>query len=409
MYFRYSLFCHTRVLLGLFQRRSLANGAKRMTRLSNFEVDGKSTAGYLAGVSLHSHTNRSKESLHFISKFTEKHPVLHWLLEREAGKSTVPVDLARAYWTPPLPPKAAFEVEHNQIESMLDLKGLVSLTDHDTIEAPSLLRMLVDTWDVPLSLEWSVPFAGTIFHLGIHNLPSSLAPDILSDLRAYTLTPCYSRLAPLLAMLNENPDVLVVFNHPLWDLCGLGGLRHRGVLNQFLCSHAKFVHAFEINATRRRIENEGVIALSGSWDKVLVSGGDRHGCEPSGALNLTRSQSFCEFVREVREENRSHVLIMPQYNEPLILRTLQAVLDVIREYPEFAPESCNWDDRIFHPYKQNELPISALWKAPPAYIERIFCVMRLLERGPVRRALLQIFSGQAELHLAAETLQEATL
>ncbi len=147
-----------------------------MTRLSNFGVDGKSTAGYLAGVSLHSHTNRSKESLHFISKFTEKHPVLHWLLEREAGKSTVPVDLARAYWTPPLPPKAAFEVEHNQVESMLDLKGLVSLTDHDTIEAPSLLRMLVDTWDVPLSLEWSVPFAGTIFHLGIHNLPFLSSP-----------------------------------------------------------------------------------------------------------------------------------------------------------------------------------------------------------------------------------------
>jgi hypothetical protein len=35
-------------------------------------------------------------------------------------RSTIPVDLVKAYWTPPLHPKAAFEVERNQIEVVVE-------------------------------------------------------------------------------------------------------------------------------------------------------------------------------------------------------------------------------------------------------------------------------------------------
>ena len=166
-----------------------------------------------------------------------------------------------------------------------------------------------------------------------------------------------------------------------------------------------------LNATRSRIENNGVIELAGRWRRLLISGGDRHGCEPSGALNLTRAESFCEFVHEIRAEQRSHVLIMPQYDEPLSLRMRQAVLDVIRKYPEYAPGRCRWDDRVFHSHQTTDIeqPIPALWKAPPAYIERIFLVMRLLQNASVRGALRQICRNKVDLHLPSDSAYEAVL
>jgi hypothetical protein len=336
---------------------------------------------------------------------------LHWALQRQALRSTIPVDLVKAYWTPPLHPKAAFEVERNQIEVVLGLLGLVSLTDHDTIEAPALLRTFGETKECPLSLEWSVPFGEVVFHLGIHNLPSCRAQQIVGDLAAYTKAPSGPHLSELLAMLDQCPEVLIIFNHPLWDLGGIGQQRYREILDQFLSRNVGFLHAFEVNATRSRIENNGVIALAARWRRLLISGGDRHGCEPSGALNLTHAETFGEFVHEIRAEQCSHVVIMPQYDDPLSLRIMQAVLDVIREYPEYAPGCRRWDDRVFHPQQTSdtEQPISALWKAPPAYIEQMFFVLRLLENALVRGAFRQICRNQVDLHLPSNGVYEAVL
>jgi hypothetical protein len=365
---------------------------------------------YRSAVSLHSHTNHSKESLRFILEFTQKRPLLRWALERQSRRSTVPVDWVRAYWTPPLIPKLAFEVERNQIEKVLALAALVSLTDHDSISAPTLLRVVGDTSQIPLALEWSVPFEGAVFHLGVHNLPSSRAQAIVADLGTYTRQQSSVHLSEVLAMLHELPEVLLIFNHPLWDLSGIGRQRYAQVLGRFLQCNVRFLHAFELNATRSRSENKGVIELAGLWRRLLISGGDRHGCEPSGALNLTRAESFSEFVHEIRVEQRSNVLFMPQYAEPLGIRTTQAVLDVIRDYPGYSPGCRRWDDRVFHPDKSaaREQPISALWKAPPAFIERIFSVMRVLENATVRRALGQILRDEVSFELPSDGLFEAT-
>jgi hypothetical protein len=366
---------------------------------------------YKSAVSLHSHTNHSKESLRFIPEFTRNHPILRWALEREALRSTIPIVLDKAYWTPPLHPKAAFDIERNQIEAVLGLLGLVSLTDHDTLAAPALLRTVTETKECPLSLEWSVPFGGVILHLGIHNLPSCRAQQMAADLAAYTKTPSHPHLSELLAMLHQCAEVLIIFNHPLWDLGGVGQHRYGEILDQFLCRNVAFIHGFEINATRSPIENNRVIALADRWRRLLVSGGDRHGCEPSGALNLTHAETFSEFVHEIRFEQSSHVLIMPQYDEPLSLRILLTVLDVIREYPEYAPGCRRWDDRVFHPHQtpDTEQPISALWKAPPAYIEQIFFVMRLLENTFVRSAFRQICRNEVDLQFPSDGVYEAVL
>ena len=85
--------------------------------------------------------------------------MLHEALEKQCRKSRIPVDFARAYWTPPLSPKLAYETEKDQIENTVGLKSLISLTDHDTIEAPLLLRTARETAQTPISLEWSVPYA----------------------------------------------------------------------------------------------------------------------------------------------------------------------------------------------------------------------------------------------------------
>ena len=363
---------------------------------------------YRTAVSLHSHTNQSKESLLFIPAFADKWPLLRWALKEQCKKSVRPVDFSQAYWTPPLTPKLAFEVESNQIEVDLELMSLVSLTDHDNIGAPGALRRLPDPVRIPFAVEWSVPFEGAIFHLGVHNLPESQADSIMGEMAEYTRSPSPPRLIELLAALHESPEVLIVFNHPLWDQHGLGQSTFRNILDRFLKCYVGFFHAFELNAMRPWIENKAVIALGAVWQRPLISGGDRHGCEPSGALNLTCATSFSDFVDEIRLEQRSHIVFMPQYAELLGIRCMQTVIDVIRDYPEHPVGSRRWDERVFHMDFQAGLhrPLSALWKAPPAYLGRIFSVFRMVENASVRHALNFTFRGKSELHQAPEVPYE---
>ena len=363
---------------------------------------------YRTAVSLHSHTNHSKESLLFIPEFAEKWPLLNWALREQCKKSLRPVDFSQAYWTPPLTPKLAFEVESNQIEIDLELMSLVSLTDHDSIGAPSALHQLPDPVQVPFAVEWSVPFEGAVFHLGIHNLPERQAHLIMDDLAAYTRNPSAPRLIELLAALHELPEVLIVFNHPLWDQHCLGQATFRNNLDRFLKSYVEFFHAFELNAMRDWAENRGVIDLAAIWQRPLISGGDRHGCEPSGSLNLTCATSFSEFVNEIRLEQISHIVFMPQYAEALGIRFLQTVIDTIRDYPGHPAGSRRWDERVFHMDFQMgyHRPLSTLWKAPPKFLGRIFSIFRMVENASVRHALNFTFRGKSEVHRAVHVPRE---
>ena len=335
--------------------------------------------------------------------------MLHAALEKQCKRSTIPVDFTKAFWTPPLTPMRAYETEKDQVEKVLGLGSLVSLTDHDTIEAPLQLRTVSETSQIPLALEWSVPFRGTTFHIGVHNLPPASAQSIVVELNECTRNPVERRIAELLAMLDQIPDVLVVFNHPLWNQSCTGKARDAEILHEFLRQTAKFLHAFEFNATRSTKENKRVIQLAERWNRPLVSGGDRHGCEPSGTLNLTRSETFPEFVDEIRRGQRSHMLLMPQYAEPAVIRTIRTLLDVIREYPEYPDGSRRWDNRIYHPDAVGgaDRPISALWKAPPAYVDRTFACIRILENEAVQRVLRRMFRGGVSSYAPSQVFPEA--
>ncbi len=350
-------------------------------------------SAYSTGVSLHSHTNHSKEGVYFILEFAARYSFLRRALaaeDRHAAREgkTARLDFVKAYWTPPLPPLAAFELEKDQIESRLGLDALVSITDHDNIEAPMLLRVVPEARRIPVSVEWTAPFKDATFHLGVHNLPSGSAETIMERLRQYTLQPEDHSLTELLQMLQENRDVLVVLNHPLWDLTGIGPEQQLRALKAFLCEHGENIHALELSGIRSWEENQAVLHLSEACNQVVISGGDRHGCEPNATLNLTDAGSFPEFVHQIRRERRSHILFMPQYAEPYTLRVLQTLLDVIREYPDYSNGSRHWDERVFHPDRNGNIrPLAALWVRPPFYVRHFFALVRLLEVAPVKWAM----------------------
>jgi len=139
----------------------------------------------------------------------------------------------------------------------------------------------------------------------------------------------------ILAALHALPNVLIVFNHPMWDLYLIGADKAVQRVQDFLGANHEFMHAFELNGLRPWEEKPQRQALAQQWNKLLISGGDRHGLEPNATLNLSQPRALQSSIHEVRYEDRSHVLFMPQYAQPWKHRILQSTLDAIRDYPDF--------------------------------------------------------------------------
>ena len=368
--------------------------------------DKKTSQGFRTGVSLHSHTNQSHETLDFLANLGNQYPMIRPLLTRLEQRSErmhgVRVNYAASYWTPPMTPKLAFDLETRQIEK-LDLKPMVSITDHDTINAPMLLRTVPSARQIPVSVEWTAPYGEQSFHLGVHNLPSAKANEWMATLADYTATPNDTRLTEILRALDEEPNVLVVFNHPLWDLYLIGKQRHEFLVNQFLLVNGNFLHALELNGLRNWDENRAVRRLADQWNMLLISGGDRHGVEPNANLNLSNASSFTEFVHEIRREKKSDMLFMPQYAEPWKHRLLKSTIDAIRHYPEFPLGSRTWDERVYHPDLNGVIrPLSELWPngyAPHA-MSWLLGMVQLLGAAPLSGGLRLAWSESRQLRLA---------
>ena len=378
-----------------------------MTSISYLWRDPKAARSYRTGVSLHSHTNQSLETLEFVASWSAQYalarPFMRSLEKRSLDRHGIRIDWHRSYWTPPLTPKLAFDLESGQIEK-LDLAPLVSITDHDNIHAPLLLRSVPSARHIPISVEWTAPYAGRqAFHIGIHNLPSATAAQWIETLNQYTANPSDARLTEILAEVSSQPNVLVVFNHPMWDLYMIGREKHNFLVNEFLLKNGNYFHALELNGLRNWHENRATRKLAEQWNMLLIAGGDRHGVEPNANINLTNATSFTEFVHEIRYERRSEVLFLPQYTEPWKHRILQSTIDAIRDYPEFPEGSRHWDDRAFHPDANGEIrPLSAIWpkgRAPRA-IQGIIAMARALGRRPISSSLRYAWNDSDELQFA---------
>src|SRR5262249_15253912 len=88
-------------------------------------------AGTRAAVSLHSHSEHSRESLAFFPDVLGGLPVVGRLLERGAAaydrEHGRPLNFADWYWRPPLSAAAVVASERTHLERRFDLSALVSL------------------------------------------------------------------------------------------------------------------------------------------------------------------------------------------------------------------------------------------------------------------------------------------
>ncbi len=341
-------------------------------RISTNWKQPAAASAYSTGVSLHSHTSFSEESLKFIHAMGVALPFMlkltHYYEAKAMKNHGLKLDFDRANWRPPLQPRMAYDVEANQI-AKLGLMPLVSITDHDTIDATLVLRTVPSTRHIPMSVEWSAPYGRTTFHLGIHNLPSADGAEWMSRMQAFTIkterdgtTPATD--AELLSMLHEMsscPQILIVFNHPLWDLHQVGAV-HVAEVKRFIAEIGTSIHAIELNGLRHSAENHEAALLAQHTGHLVISGGDRHGLEPNANINLSCATNFTDFVEEVRVERQSHVLFMDQYRNRWEQRILQSTLNAITDFPQFMPGWQRWDERAFHPDRDGVMrSFAELW------------------------------------------------
>lgn len=343
----------------------------RQTKLHILTESSKDLSGRArSGVSLHCHTELSKELLEFVPHYADKLPVIShfWRKERAnwIARTGKDMDFSTGFWSPPMPPESVFEAERRQIEEA-GLNPIVSLTDHDCIEANKGINKTVDNSVAPISMEWTVPFEYGFFHVGVHNLPENRADEIAKTLLAFTFDEeerSKKSLDELFAMLNELHGVLIVLNHPLWDIELVGETRHRQLLTQFLREHGRWLHALEVNGFRSWSENKAVIEMAEACGLPIVTGGDRHGCQPNTVVNLTNASTFGEFAEEVRHDKHTEIVLMPEYRQPLHSRQLQSFSEILGHYPDFREGRRRWFDRVHFDIGDGHGPrqLSVHWK-----------------------------------------------
>ena len=359
---------------------------------------------FRTGVSLHSHTLYSRETLGFIYPLARRTACIQWVLKQGEAQYRVrhagALDLRRAWWTPPCAPYDAWLLERDQIEQRLQLNALVSLTDHDSIEAPLGLRALESCRHLPVSVEWTVPCGGTFFHLGLHNLPADTAPQIFDELQRLIAAHKTSYLMQVLERLSRNPETLIVFNHPCWDEKGIGPERHAEIAAYFLSRYGQFIHALELNGLRPWRENRRVLQMANALGKPIVSGGDRHALEANTILDLSSAATFSGYVEEVRS-GWTNVLVTNQYREPFALRILRSLEEILADYEHHGRGWRQWSDRVFYRCDDGVVrSVGELFsRGVPAAIQIFVKGVGLIRQWGVQRTFRVIMPRQQEFAL----------
>ena len=357
---------------------------------------------FSTAVSLHSHTMHSKESMTFVERLTKKSAWFSAFIDKQLRRysetpeqASLAVEVRRMWWTSPLSANQAFQVEKQQIDDKLGLNAIVSITDHDNIDAPLKLQTFADNDSAPISVEWTTPYRDTYFHMGVHNLHRPWAREMMSRMEAFTANPDEARLGEMFRELAAHPDVLIVLNHPYWDQPANGAESHEHRLRQFAAEYRDVIHALEINGLRSWKENRRTLRLGNELGIPLISGGDRHGREPNAVLNLTNAATFSEFAEEIRGGAVSHVLVMPQFHDPLIVRILHGLWDVLEDHPEHAEGWVRWSQRVFRrAYDENVYAFEHFFKnGEPFLIGQMIRVARFMASKKLRPAWQKVTYG----------------
>jgi hypothetical protein len=347
------------------------------------------------GVSLHSHTFHSREYLDSIPRILGRVPparLRRWPEQRHHCGPDESVRYHAAFWRPALNPNAAYELEAGQILS-LGLSPLVAFTDHDDLEACADMRNLV--LQVPYSLEWTVPFHGTVFHIGVFNLPPIQARNLASAMALSTANPTPELLGKMFAELDALPDTLLVLNHPYFNEGQVERPARARLLVEFLRLYGSHLHAIGLNGPQPASHNRQAMQLAVELGLPVISGGDRHGREPNADLNLTNARSFAEFVHEVRYDRLSQVLFMPQYRDPIRARYIEFIWHAVEHYQDFAGRE-RWVHGIFYRATDESaiLPLSGKWPSGGTSLVRWFLAWVEFLATPGMRGTLRWALGE---------------
>ena len=363
---------------------------------------GTDWSGCRSVVSLHAHTHHSREVMSDLPPYIARIPFVAAFFQRELDAYQQDkghaIDFSKGWWHPPVTPRTVFESEVEQIERRFGLASMVSITDHDNINAGLDLQELYAKRRAPISFEWTVPHGAGFFHLGVHNLPPESAGVWFTRLMALTMgrDGAESR-QELMAALNECRDTLLIFNHPMWDLAGVGEDEHTRLLARFMTEHGSALHALELNGYRSKWENEGTRRLAHETVHPVISGGDRHACAPNAIVNVTSAQSFSEFADEVRH-GVSHVVFMPEYQESLVVRKLASAYDILRDYPTYPAGRRRWTDRVSCDWQGAVRPLSYHWPdGGPLWVRSSVNAFRAITNPlfrPVLQAAIQTVEGR---------------
>jgi len=369
----------------------------------HFESNGQTARQFRTGVSLHSHTLHSRETLAFLERLGDRVAPIRTALSagraryRRAHGSAL--DLSRAWWTPPAAPRDAWTLEKRHIEQH-GLNALVSLSDHDDIEAPLSLRVLEESSAIPISVEWTVPYGPTFFHLGVHNLYPDCARELMRELAEFTQGISPVELASLLHILVESKDTLIVFNHPCWDENGIGQQRHMELATYFLRSYGQYIHALELNGLRPWAENREVFRMGNEFGKPIVAGGDRHALEANTVFDLTNATTFSEYVEQVRA-GRTDVLVTEQYREPFTLRILQSIEEILQDHENHGRGWRRWSDRVFYHCDDGVIRslTSLFGRRVPCAVQVFVQAVHLIRHHSMRQTFRFAFPRRQELAL----------
>jgi hypothetical protein len=376
----------------------MRNSARPGQSIRCWWTDPDAVRGATTAVSLHSHTHHSRESFEFLPRYLSKvRPVwaaVRALENRHYRRTGKTIRYEGAFWRPPLHPLGAYELEAGQIREKLGLDPLVSITDHDDIEACAELRAI--GVDVPFSHEWTVNYDETVFHIGVHNLPPDDARELFGRMERLTADPSPERLTPILRDLDAMPGVLLVLNHPLSNENRCGFRQHLRLLQRFIRDNVKYFHALELNGLQPARHNRRVAEMAAALGLPAISGGDRHCVEPNANVNLTQAKTFDEFVDEIRRERVSHVLYMPQYKESIACRYIEFIWQAVQNYPELQG-SVRWVDRLFYDGGTGLNPFSVCWpNGGPWPVRTFISVVGFLAHPRMRATLRMALGGQSE-------------
>jgi hypothetical protein len=115
-------------------------------------------------------------------------------------------------------------------------------------------------------------------------------------------------------------------------------------------------------------------------------------------VNLTNARSFAEFVNEIRADQRSTVLFLPQYRDPIPVRYIELIWHAVQNYPDFMGRS-RWVDRVFLERETGEI-VSFETLCPnggPAAIRGFISAIGFLASPGVRAVLSRAMGREARL------------